>query len=297
MYKKFTLLRNVSGCAGEWVLFMVLAAAVLSACTGGKAAISKPVDLSKAFPDVQGWTVTEPMKTYDHDHLFDLVDGQADSFFVYGFEQVATQRYQDANGVSMNVEIWRLATSADAYGLFTAGRAGEAAQIGNEGDTDPHLRIAFWQDRYFVSLSADQEVPDETLTAFAVFISAALPKGGEKPAIVSRLPQEGLVDRSGIFFHEEMSIQMEVWLGGENILGLSPETNGVVARYTLGGTTARLMLVEYPSASAAAAGLKALQGGQVEGLVSSDKNGKILAAVFGKVDAAQAKALQQEALK
>ncbi len=298
MLRKIKIFRNVAGCAGEWVLVMVLAAALLSACGGKKpASVSAAVDFNKTFPTVPGWTVSEALQTYDHDHLFNLVDGQADSFFIYGFEQVATQRYQNDAGIRLNTEIWRLATPADAYGLFTAGRAGTPATIGNEGDTDPGLRIAFWQDRYFVSVSVDQSVPDETLMAFAKDISEALPPGGEKPAIVNRLPQNGLVDRSGIFFHEEMSIQMEVWLGGENILGLSQATNGVVARYKFGDVTTRLMLIEYPSANEAAKALKALQAGDVSDLAASDQNGTLLGAVFGKVEASQAQALLQEALK
>jgi hypothetical protein len=114
---------------------------------------------------------------------------------------------------------------------------------------------------------------------------------------VDRLPRSGLVERGYIFFHEEMSVQMEVWLGGENLLGLSQETNGVIGRYKLGDIPARLMLIEYPTASQAAKGLKALQGGSISDLVTSDARDKLLGAVFGKVDVAQAQALLQEALK
>ncbi len=281
-------------------LWLILAT-MLSACGAPKAApVSTAVDFSKVLPatgSIPGWAVSLPLETYAHDNLFNLVDGQADSFFVYGFEQVAVQRYQDASGVQLNAEIWRLATPADAYGLFTAGRAGSPAAIGNEADTDPGLRLAFWQDRYFVSLSVDQSVADETLMSFARAISGALPTGGERPAVVGRLPQSGLVDRSSIFFHEEMSIQMEVWLGGENLLGLSQDTNGVVARYKVGQVTARLMLIEYPAASEAAKGLKALQAGDIADLVASAARGNLLGAVFGKLDAAQAQTLLQEALK
>jgi hypothetical protein len=282
-------------------LILMIAAIMLSGCGGQKASsVSAPVDLQKVFPaetSFPGWTISLPVETYTHDDLFNLVDGQADSFFVYGFEQVAVQRYQNTDGIQLNMEIWRLATPADAYGLFTAGRAGSPAAIGNEADADPGLRLAFWQDRYFVSLSVDRSVPDEILMSFARVIAGALPSGGERPAIMSRLPQSGLVERSSIFFHEEMSIQMEVWLGGENLLGLSHDTNGVIARYKLGDVTARLMLIEYPAAGGADKGLQSLQGGDVPDLVDSAVQGDLLGAVFGKLDASQAQSLLQEALK
>ncbi len=71
----------------------------------------------------------------------------------------------------------------------------------------------------------------------------------------------------------------------------------MVGRYQMGDATARLMLVEYPGSGQAAKGLKALQSGSVADLVASDVHGKLLGAVFGKVEAAQAQTLLQEALK
>jgi hypothetical protein len=195
------------------------------------------------------------------------------------------------------VEIWQLTTPADAYGLFTSGRAGSSKAIGNEGDSDPGRRLSFWQNRYFTSLNALQPIADETLQAFAQSISAKLPLGGERPGILARLPQSGLIDQGIIFFHEEMSIQTEVWLGGENILGLSQATNGVLGRYQVGNATARLILVEYPASGQADKGLKALQSGGVADLIAADTHGSLLGAVFGKVQAAQAQVLLQEALK
>ncbi len=156
-----------------------------------------PLDLASVFPAanaIPGWDISQKVETYNHDNLFSLVDGQAESFFAYGFEQVAVQRYQDEAGTLLNVEIWQLATPADAYGLFSIGRTGAPAAIGNEGDSDPGRRLAFWQNRTFVSLDALQPVPDETLQAFAQAIAGRLPTGGERPALVDRLPGSGLVD-------------------------------------------------------------------------------------------------------
>ncbi len=274
---------------------------LLFGCTTAKpAATPAPLDLASVFPAgnvIPGWEISQKVETYNHENLFNLVDGQADSFFAYGFEQVAVQRYQDSAGILMNVEIWQLATPADAYGLFTTGRSGSPVKIGNEGDSDPGRRLAFWQNHYFVNLGAVQPVPDETLQAFGRAIASSLPTGGKRPAIVDRLPQSGSCERTTIFFHEEMSIQMEVWLGGTNILGLSQKSNGAVCSYQLGDETVRFMLVEYPDSGQADMGLKALQSGSVAGLVAAEVHDKLLAAVFGKVSTAQAQALLQATLK
>ncbi|MCP4513989.1 MAG: hypothetical protein GY824_02000, partial [Delftia sp.] len=193
-----------------------------------------PTPLDSVFPDADtlpDWTTTRDVELFDSENIFDLVNGQADAFFVYGFEQVAVQSYENGDGAVLGVEVWQLATPTDAYGLFTTNASGEPAAIGNEGSADPGRRLAFWQDCYYVHVRARQELDDAILREFAEAISAALPSGGERPALVDQLPPAGMAERSALFFHEEISIQHEIWLGGENLLGLSPETDGVLARY------------------------------------------------------------------
>jgi hypothetical protein len=268
---------------------------------------SQPAALTDLFPKasaVPNWTLAQEARVYNRDNLYDMVDGQADGFFVYGFEQVATQRYQDASGSVLEVAVWQVATPADAYGLFTAGLAGQPATIcpskdsGQcyEGDADAGRRLAFWQDRYYVQVYGRQPVPDADLQAFAGAVSAGLPAGAELPALVRRLPEDNLIERGFIFFHEEISIQTEIWLGGRNMLGLSPQTDGVLARYDVDGALAHLLLIQYPDAQAASAGLAALQSGQVDGLLAAEARDKTLGAVFGQVDPAEADDLLSKAL-
>jgi hypothetical protein len=283
----------------RWVAAILGLILILAACQpSAPAATPLPFDtFLPAGGSISGWEAPDAVLIYERDNLYNLVDGQADAFFAYGFEQVAVQRYQNAAGARLNVEIWQLANSADAYGLFHSGVAGQPVSIGVEGDSDPGRRLAFWQQRYFVSATATEAIPDETLWAFAKEIAKRLPSGGGPPAIVKRLPAEGLVESSTYFFHEEISIQMEIWLGGENVLGLSQATNGMVARYAWSDQKVRLLLIEYPTASEATQGLKALRGSEIKDIAASEANGTLLAAVIGKVDADKAQALLKEALQ
>jgi hypothetical protein len=272
---------------------------ILTACQPS-APTATPLPLDTLLPaggSITGWDTPDAVLTFNRENLYNLVDGQADAFFAYGFEQVTAQRYQNAAGARLNVEIWQLANPADAYGLFHSGIAGQPVSIGVEGDSDLGRRLAFWQQRYFVSVTSTEVIPDETLWTFAKEIRNRLPSGGEPPAIVKRLPLEGFVDGSALFFHEEISIQMEIWLGGENILGLSQATNGIVARYEWGDQKARLLLIEYPTASEAADGLKALRSSDIKDIVAAEANGAVLVAVIGKVDDEKAQALLKRAIQ
>ncbi len=274
---------------GGFLLVLLL----LADCGSQSAALT---DFLPKAGAVSGWTPGGETQVYNRENLYDMVDGQADAYFVYGFQQVATQRYQNATGAVLEVAIWQLATPADAYGLFTFGRAGEPAAIGNEGDADPGRRLVFWQDRYWVQVYGRQQLPDADLQAFAQAVSTTLPAGGERPTLVSRLPEEGLIERGFIFFHEEISIQTDIWLGGTNILGLSSQTNGILARYNLDGAMALLLLIQYPDARAASTGLDALKAGQVDGLVAANARDNLLGAVLGELDPSAAAELLAKAL-
>jgi len=281
-----------------YVLWIIL----LAASCGQKATPPPTTDsvaLRDVFPDtdiIPGWTRDGDTETYTSNTLYDLVNGQADAFYAYNFEQVAVQSYAGADNV-LRIEIWQLATPADAYGLFTRNRTGEPADVGNEGDTDPGRRLAFWQDRYYAQVRGRQSLADATLRAFAEAVVGALPSGGETPALMHKLPPDGLLPHRAIFFRQELSIQDEIWLGGENILGLTAETEGVLAHYTLNDVRALLLMVQYPNADAASAGLAALNAAQVDNMLVVDTNNALLAAIFGDVDSSTAADLLAAALK
>jgi hypothetical protein len=286
----------------KWVGAVAVAVLFVSGCrtqppeTPDRHQPLAPADVLPGADVFPGWTPAGEVETYARDNLFDLVNGQADAFFVYGFEQVAVQNYEDEEGAALRVEVWRLASPADAYGLFTTIIGGTPVVIGNEGDAEPGRRLTFWQDRYLVQVHARQPLDDADLQGFAQAISAALPSGGERPALMDRLPSDGLVERSPIFFHEEISIQSYLWLGGENLLGLGLETDGVLARYDVDGGAAQLLLVQYPDETSASAGLEALRAGQVSGLVTALTSEDLLGAVFGTVGEAEASELIATAL-
>jgi hypothetical protein len=254
------------------------------------------------LPDTESlpeWQPAGDVETFDTENLYDLVDGQAEAYFAYGFSDVAVQSYRHSDGAVLDAEIWQVGRPADAYGLFTANAAGTPVDIGNDGEMDAGRRIAFWQDRFFVQIRARQPVEDADLLAIAEAISQSLSPGSpeQRPALLGRLPTDGPVPGSTLFFHQEMSIQDRLWLGGENPLGLGPETNGVLAVYDLQSATAQLLLVQYPDSDRASVGLVALRAAQVDSLVSVKTHDALLAAVFGEISEAQADALSREALR
>lgn len=245
--------------------------------------------LEKTLPGakvIAGWSPMGNVETYTRDTLFDYINGASEYFFTYTFEAAAVGRYEKTGGASLNAEVWQLAVAKDAYGLFSGRTGGEAVSIGgaNEAALEAGSRLAFWQDRYYVSLTAIEAASDEDLRLFAEFISKALPTGGEKPELAGRLPADGLIPGSVKFFHMELAIQDRLWLGGENRLGLGTDTDAVFGVYHRSGTEWQLLLAQYPDSARADSGLQALANGVLENLAVADTNGALLGAVIGQGD-------------
>ena len=84
---------------GLGVLLLVL---LLPACGG-----SEPTATFFGVEVPPGWSPSGETEVLHRENLFDLVNGQADAFFAYGFEQVSLQQYEDAAGAVLTVEVWQ----------------------------------------------------------------------------------------------------------------------------------------------------------------------------------------------
>jgi hypothetical protein len=123
-----------------------------------------------------------------------------------------------------------------------------------------------------------------------------MPEEGALPELVARLPQENLVPGSARFFHQKLSLDNLLWLGEENILKLSEQTDAVLAAYAYGDAQAQLLVVEYPDAAEAQAAQAALAGSGLENLSVASQRDQYLVAVFQAPDQAIADELLQRAL-
>ena len=221
----------------------------------------------------------------------------ADAAAGYAVESVERQAYVKTSGEQIDVQVWRMADAGEAYGLWSALRGGEPVDgIGNNADSDGARRLAFWQERYFVQALAGQDVPEADLAAFGKALAQNLPRGGQPPALVTSLPKDGLDPWRTLYFHTEASLASTLDLGGENRLGLSQKTNGVLGSYTLEGQTYRLLLVDYPAGSDSNARGRVLQNLGLPGLLVAGVKDQRLGAVFGEQSGTEAVTLLQEAL-
>ena len=263
---------------------VLLVAFVLAGCmVRGQPDLPAP---QKALPPpdtVPGWPKSQEDRTYDKDTLFDFMNGAADLYFTYGFESLAVGMYENAGGKTMRLEVYRTATDADAYGLYTYSAFGDLIDIGTEGRRASGIGLFFWQHRTFVQIGSHDPIDDAELQAFGEAVASALPQAGTRPALVDALPAEGLQHESVRFFREQMALENLMWLGTENVLGLGPETEGILAEYVLEGQPATLLIVTFPQAGQALDAQSGLERAGVEDLVLTQVQGNAVGAVFGSL--------------
>jgi hypothetical protein len=276
-----------------WAIVVMIA---LGGCGAPAGQGPAPEDLLPASGAVAGWERSGEVEVYVPEDLFDYMDGQAELFFVYNFERLAVQEYQRGQEGPIIVEVYQVASPADAYGLFSFYATGQPMDLGAGGSAEPGRLISFWQGRFYARVFAYGEAEQESLSALARQVAAGMPEEGGLPELVTRLPQENLVPGSTRFFHQKLSLDNLLWLGDENILDLSEQTDAVLAAYAYGEAQAQLLVVKYPDAATAEAAHAALEGSSLENLSAASQSAPYLVAVFEAPGQAIARELLQQAL-
>jgi len=245
-------------------------------------------ELARLLPDeVRGWAPARDDGLYDHETLYDLIDGGAEVYRALNVRIVLSREYVKPGATDIVVDLFDMGSASDAYGAYHHDmREGEDAGVGDESEAFGGS-IAFWRDRYFVSEVAmdDDTATCDALREIGFAISAAIPSSGQPPALARALPAGGLVRSQVHYFHDKSLLDRHLFLGETNALDLDRRTEGVVARYRLGdaaGSTSdpatALLLVSYPSADRARRGHSG--AGAIPSASATELRGEVVAAVF-----------------
>src|SRR3990170_865385 len=106
--------------------------------------------------EVTGWKWDGKEIEYNSKTLFNYINGAAELYLAYGFQNLTVRRFEKSNQPPITVELYEMASSEDAYGVFSFERQDEATGIGQGSEFGGGL-LRFWKGRYFVSIYADGE--------------------------------------------------------------------------------------------------------------------------------------------
>lgn len=237
------------------ILTGVLLVALMGGCApdGGDEMV---VENGPKLPAAAGeWTASGPGESYDTETIYSYINGHAEVYVAYGFKRCVSRRYAATDGdAEIVVDLFEMASPADAFGVFSHDRAGEVVAVG-QGSVYRLGWLSFWSGAWVGSVYAsgiEGDARDDVL-ALARSAAAGLPVEGEVPALVSALPSEGLDPASVCFLRSPQILNAHIYVGADNPFELGPETEAVVGRYEHDGPPVHVVIVNYPTEAAAAA--------------------------------------------
>jgi hypothetical protein len=203
--------------------------------------------LHAALPkQIQGWSAEPNDRFFDDETIFDYIDGAGEVYRAYSMRMCLSRRYTNSNGPPIVLDIFDMQSSEDAFGVFTHDREGEPVHVG-QGGLYRAGWLSFWKDRFFVSISMEEEsaAAERAVRALAEEVASLISHEGPKPQILLLLPQNGLQLRTIRFLHHHILLNYHFYLADENILNLGPDTKAALAEYKRREEKARLLLVQY----------------------------------------------------
>jgi hypothetical protein len=154
------------------------------------------------FPEVEGWKLSGEMQTFLPDDLYQYIDGGADLYLTYDFQDLKVMEYQNEKAATVTVDVYRHETPYDSFGVYSQERPPSPVflAVGAQGYSGEDF-LNFVMGPYYVKIStykAGGEV-HEVLILFARKVAENLAEKGTLPLILKSFPVEGKVTNSEKF--------------------------------------------------------------------------------------------------
>jgi hypothetical protein len=183
----------------------------------------------------EGWAREGHVRHYTKDNLYEYINGEAEIFFPFGFEDLATAAYREQSDspVAIVADLYRMGSVLSAFGIYSNYRNPDDSVVpaGAEGSLNP-AQLLFYQNRFFVRLSASgaSELSGKTFIACAKAISFRLPGPPAAPRELALFPPGGILAGT-----EKYS--------AASLFGYPFFRAGLTAEVNIGGQTAKAFVV------------------------------------------------------
>lgn len=148
-----------------------------------------------------GWVLRAAPHIFSKETLFEHINGQADLFLQYGFEQSIFAIYQgkDSSRERIDLDIYDMGKVVQAFGIFSRFRQeGRSAGIGLDSYLEDRYAL-FYKGKYFVVLQATESNPSG-LKQLAKIIESRIIDGSLQPKEIAYFPENGLKPGSIAYF-------------------------------------------------------------------------------------------------
>jgi hypothetical protein len=229
----------------------LLGAALACALAVGTQPLFAQTSLLPKSGDIGEWKLAAAPERYVKDSLYGYIDGGAELYLPYGFENVEVGHFTRTPGNparEIAVEIYRMASPLDAFGIFSIQREGDeksSAALPHPNWILPG-QTAFVKGPYFVTV---QGVPadNESVQAMALVVARRIDPSGDIFAgpPLAALPGEDRQSGSERYIKGEPAARSETQFFSLPFWGFAEETTAVSARY--GSAGIKLLIVDIPA--------------------------------------------------
>ena len=199
----------------------------------------------KAIPQTSKWSPAGEPLQYDSKSIASLDGKRADAINRYGLTGATVQSWTGAEG-NARITLYQMFDPTAAYGLFTLDRNIDqpgftAIPMGTEGFRLGN-RTEFWQASYVVKLEGNAAAADDLARA----VSQSIFGQSRKPPVAMHLPPANLLQGSDKYIVDRSGVARELDIDPE-ALGFDDSAEMATATYRIGGKTAHLVLLMYPT--------------------------------------------------
>jgi hypothetical protein len=224
-----------------------------AAPTAGKsAAITAPAAVEGAglLPKAPArWKGPQVTVARSHEDIEEIIDGEAHQYYAYDLVSLTHAVYRGPSDEQAVVDVYRMPSAADAFGVCSLWREGAAAveSIGDEG-TQSDGEVRFYKGRLFVRILVDESAAD----AGTIARNLAEQVAGAAPSQPVSLPHLGCLPAADRLPNTLIYVK-------RNFRSQEFLNNAVAAKYQSAGKRPyQLFICAYPSADQAAEALERL---------------------------------------
>jgi hypothetical protein len=187
-----------------------------------------------SFPEMAGWKQSGEIQIFSRANLYDYINGGADLYLKYDFQELKVAEYQNDQKASVTIEVYHHKTPIHAFGIYSQERLSNSnyLEVGAQGYSEKGV-LNFLASDYYVKMNSVDVGPEDqvVLLAFAKKVVENLGGKGSLPSILSSFPREGENKNSEKYISREF-------------LGYPFFHSAFTADYELSGKKFKLFLIE-----------------------------------------------------
>jgi hypothetical protein len=233
--------------------------AVATLCVGLQNATAQQL----VFPQIEGWQLSQDGTVYNPNNLFDVIDGAADLFLEYDFQDLHIGRYAK-DDLEVKAELYKHGSAVDAFGIYSQERFPDYhfIDLGLQGYIEKGS-LNFLSGMYYVKISTIQEGP---AAQDAMLLVAK--------AIEKHLQQEEVWPAMLAFFPAEKKKAYSEQYIAKNFLGYSSLNRTFVASYD-NGTSYKVFVIRFRTQDEATKALDSFIQTLPKSATKQEKAGKL----------------------